>query len=87
MTKMRYEFIQPKRRDNEPYSKEHLVKLTQKYWREIRQNIIPPELQRFLNDNNLPVRLLLPTDSQDAKKQWRAKKSAKNSAKKNNSSR
>jgi hypothetical protein len=62
MTKLNYDFIQPKRTDTEPYSKIALAKITHKYWREIRNGIIPPQLRKFLDDNNLPDRLLLPVE-------------------------
>ena len=64
MTKFRYDFIQPKRRDTEPYSKIALARLTHKYWREIRNNIIPQELRKFLDDNKLSTRLLEPTKTE-----------------------
>ena len=67
MTNLNYQFIQPKRADSEPYSKIALVKLTNKYWREIRDGMVPPQLKKFLDDNNLPDRLLLPTDVEPKK--------------------
>jgi hypothetical protein len=74
MTRLNYEFIQPKRTDPEPYSKVSLVKLTHKYWREIRNGIIPPHLRKFLDDNNLPDRLLLPVEKPVKKMKIQKKK-------------
>lgn len=74
MTRLNYEFVQPKRADSEPYSKTALVKLTQKYWREIRNGIIPPQLRKFLNDNNLPERLLLPVEKPVKKSKGKTKR-------------